>query len=43
METTKSKLLKLNNMVTKSHIEKNDKRKRYYQSLINWIISKEIK
>jgi hypothetical protein len=42
-ETTINRILKLNDLVTLNHIRGNTKRKRFYQSLLNWIISKEMK
>ena len=42
-EATINRILRLNELVVINHINGNNKRKRFYQSLMNWIISKEIK
>ena len=42
-EVTIQKILRLNNLITKHHIKGNDIRKRFYQSLMSWVISKELK
>ena len=40
---TVQRILKLNHLVVINHIKGNTKRKRFYQSLLNWVISKEMK
>jgi hypothetical protein len=36
-------ILRLNELVALNHMKGNTKRKRFYQSLMNWIISNELK
>ncbi len=36
------RIAKINKLVLFNHIKGNQKRKRFYQSLMNWIISKEL-
>ena len=42
-EATINRILRLNYLVTINHIRGNTKRKRFYQSLLNWVILKEMK
>jgi len=42
-EITINRILRLNELVVINHIRGNTKRKRFYQSLLNWFISKELK
>jgi hypothetical protein len=42
-EKTINRILRLNELVILNHIKGNVKRKRFYQSLLNWVISKEMK
>lgn len=45
MKTNKltiNKIIRLNKLVALNHITGNVKRKRFYQSLLNWVISKEV-
>lgn len=41
-ELTINRILRLNELVAINHIRGNVKRKRFYQSLMNWVISKEL-
>lgn len=42
-EATINRILNINLLVIDNHLKGNTKRKRFYQSLMNWIISKELK
>jgi hypothetical protein len=42
-EATINTILNINLLMIDSHLKGNPKRKRFYQSLLNWVISKEIK
>lgn len=37
-----NKFNKINNLMIESHLQGNFKKKKFYQSLLNWLISKEI-
>ncbi len=41
-QETLDRIAKINHLVAVNHVRGNNKRKRYYQSLMNWVISKEL-
>jgi hypothetical protein len=43
MENIKSRIEKINHKIIKSYLRGDIKRQRFYQSLLTWIVSQEIK